>query len=363
MKKLFAILCSMLFLFGAAACGTQTPPDVGGEQPGTEQPGGEKDPGKDPDGDKQPPEDPPAIAETPQLIRDNKMTQGFNLSKQHDGEPGYIGELVFDDSQKGKLHYWDLCQWNSGYYHKVDGKFPDDYNMLYAEKTVENGTYTWQDRAGSKTFSVNPESGVFYLGINGSKEYYERRPLNEGFMTYVINFTLDGEKELHVSKMKTLFCEFEYTLEKFERADYADDQAQFVIYFILRNRNKDSKDYMQYLWFGLYPYDNRFTFAPDHQAFDTNTTSGFIYGIGAEKYLLAKPEVGVQTYFMFDLAPYARDALAVAQSHGAFKNTSFEEIEIEGGNIGWEVGGAYDVGMTVSMFNLFAEYNDGTATA
>lgn len=296
------------------------------------------------------------LPEPAQLIYDNYYKTGFNVNKQADGVAGSIGELVYSDEQLGTEHAWDFCQWNSGYYHKENGNFPDSFNMIYAEKTVLNGTYTWKDRAGSKTFSVNPDTGTVYMEMNGSAEYPYARPADGGFMTYVLNFGLDPEANLSVSDMSTLYLEFEYTLEKFEEADYADDQAQFVIYFILRNVNKNSADYGKYMWFGLYPYDNRYNFAPTHAEFDTNTTDGFIYGIGGAEYLTAKPQTGRLTYIFTDLLPYVSTALETAQAKGALANTTLGDIDIEGGNYGWEIGGAFDVGMTVSMFNLYTEY-------
>lgn len=295
-------------------------------------------------------------AEPAQLIYDNYYKTGFNVNKQADGVAGSIGELVYTDDQLGTAHAWDLCQWNSGYYYRENGNFPDSFNMIYAERTISGGTYTWKDSAGSKTFSVNPDTGSVYMEMNGSAEYPYARPADGGFMTYVLNFSLDSEANLSVSDMSTLYLEFEYTLEKYEEAEYADDQAQFVLYFILRNVNSESADYGKYMWFGLYPYDNRYTFAPTHAAFDTNTTDGFIYGIGGEEYLVAKPQPGYQTYIFIDLLPYISTALETAQGQGALSHTALEDIEIEGGNYGWEIGGAFDVGMTVSMFNLYTEY-------
>ena len=345
------VLLSVLLVFAACACsnggssGNVTPPEPPPIGPGTPD---------DPDQ----PEPPQPTEDTAQLIFDNFYKTGFHVKRQQDGVAGHIGELVYSDAQKGKDHAWDFCQWNSGYYFQEDGKFPESFNMLNATRTEQNGTYTWKDPAGSKTFAANPETGYAYLEMNGSVEYPHARPVDGGFMTYVLNFRLDETKNLKLGDMSTLYLEFEYTLEKYETAEYAADQAQFVLYFILRNTNRGSADYGRYMWFGLYPYDNRYTFAPTHTAYDTNTTDGFIYGIGAEHYLYAKPQVGVETYIFFNLLPFVSVAFETAQKEGAFPNSTLQDLQLEGGNYGWEIGGAFDVGMSVSAFNLFAEYTE-----
>lgn len=293
-----------------------------------------------------------------QLILDNTYQNAFFVNKQTNNVAGSIGELVYTDDQKGTDHAWELCQWNSGYYHKVNGEFPENFNMANAVRTVsEDGTYTWRDQeGGSKVFSANPETGTVYMEISGIREFPEPRPVGGAFMTYVLNFNLNENPRL--SDVSKVTLEFEYTLEKYEKAENARDQAQFVIYFILRNVNKESPDYQHWMWFGLYPYDNRYDFAPGHSAIDTGGTNGYIYGIAAEHYLSNPVQVGNENYIFLDLKPWMETALASARNYGLFMNSTLEDIELQGGNFGWEVGGAYDVGMRVSLFNLYGDFGN-----
>ena len=65
-----------------------------------------------------------------------------------------------------------------------------------------------------------------------------------------------------------------------------------------------------------------------------------------------RPKIGEKKKIRYDITAQLKDAYIEACRREQFTDTDFEDLAITGGNIGWEVTGTYDVGMSIGNMAL-----------
>ena len=131
--------------------------------------------------------------------------------------------------------------------------------------------------------------------------------------------------------------------------------AQFTVYITVANRNKKSRGYGQYLWFGIPVYDNRSRIAPAFQEKDFGGTAMFIYTLAADTFAKESTHDGQWVTFASDLLPLMRKGLETGWQRGFMPGSvEFADYRVTGVFLGWEAPGIFDVELQVRNLSLMA---------
>lgn len=255
-----------------------------------------------------------------------------------------------------------MCQWGSQY---------DIYETGYTENTSDDGLTTQYVSSGkeiggkvvpAKKFGFDSKDGSIYLELNAEVEY--DAPRKSGEMWCHLLYEQDFSSNLvQLSSLSSLAVYSEYAVSKFEdkmggKADASLHAAQVVWYLTLQNRNKSSKDYGSYIWFGIGLWDNRSEgkTMPLYAANDGGT-SAFIYSPSSTKYLTSSdgilPKVGHKAIARMDVLDVAKGAYDLAIERGYLGSTKYEDLYVGGTNFGFEVPGTYNIGVDISSIGVF----------
>ena len=129
--------------------------------------------------------------------------------------------------------------------------------------------------------------------------------------------------------------------------------AQFQMFLMLQNRNRESRGFGKLVWFGIPLYDDRSRFPKEHKAQDTGGTAMFIFTPGGEGF--ANRSAHDREWITVDkeLRPLFLEALETAWQRGFLRESrNLEDYRITGMNLGWEVPGLFDVEMQVRGLSL-----------
>lgn len=297
------------------------------------------------------------IIET-QVFADRYFANGLTVRSQTDGVAQPIGEIVFGESEKDPQ--WNLAQWYCGYYHREDKELYDTYNILNAKRKDDGSKHTFND--ASKKVIIDTETGQIYMRLEASKEYIA--PRQEGEPWPHILFEYQTSEPFHLKDLKSLRFDTEYMVTKMEDAFASSSEvnenlhtAQFVFYIIVKNTNTDSKDFGNYIWFGLNLYDARWEIVPAYASQDSGkeiNTGAFIYQPVSSTFCKYPTKVGEPQVIDYDLLPRIKDALDSAKQAGYLVNTNWEDLSLGGGNFGLEVTGTYDIAVDITKLDLWA---------
>jgi hypothetical protein len=127
----------------------------------------------------------------------------------------------------------------------------------------------------------------------------------------------------------------------------------------LTNKNPQSKGLHDFVWFGVSMFDSRYGFVPDYAAQDFAMSNGnFIYTLGSKRYLDKPVKIGERQTIRYDISDDIRKGIETAQRNGFIINTTIDDVTLDGMNIGWEVPGIYDVGVTLYKISLTVHQKD-----
>jgi len=113
-----------------------------------------------------------------------------------------------------------------------------------------------------------------------------------------------------------------------------------------------------YYWFNICLFDNRYDVFPGTQMYDggkADATGKFIYApTGTELFGESggKVEVGKTYHVTLDLKEYMKQAFDIAKSKGALVESEWENMRVDGFNLGWEVSNLAKVGVEISNLAL-----------
>lgn len=344
MKKIVSAILAMVMLFSIGACTPDT--SVSSE-----------DAVSSSEGSYEEVELPEDIVET-QIIADRNFSHGFNVSSQTDGIGTPIGQIKLDEDDMVNPQ-WKLAQWYCGYYHRADQALYDTYNLLNGEHNINGTKHIFTD--ASKKFSIDTATGAMSMRLLGTKEYTSNRKSGEGWPHLLLEYSM--MKNYYLKDLKSVRFEMNFELTKlasgYKSASEIDvnlHTAQFVFYCTLRNANSASKDYGQYIWFGLNLFDARYEIVPAYASQDSGkeiNTGAFIYQPISSTYCKTPTRLGEEQKIDWNMLPRMKDAFQAAQDARFLVNTKWEDLQLCRGNFGFEVTGTYDIAADISVLNLW----------
>ncbi len=279
-----------------------------------------------------------------ELLRDPRFQQGFILLEPKPGKRVPYGELATVKS--GDKPAWDLAQWSS--------KFPLDDS---AAPPQPMDLIVWGNKAKSVTIGKpGSAEGDVSLRVIADTEYgtKARASIEEPWVHLLLQQEFDHAPKL--SELESLRFHAEArllrsTLVRTNDHNPALHAAQYLIYFSVGNRNRQSPGYGQGYWFGIPVYDNRTRVIPSYEAKDFGGTSLFIFTLSSDTFSKESTHDGTWVTFEKDLLPLMRQGLEHGWARGFMPGSrSFSDYQPTSIYIGWEVPGVFDV--EVQLRNL-----------
>ncbi len=283
-------------------------------------------------------------AQSPPLPVDYCFEKGFLIRGPKHDDPVRVVDAQGNPAPKGKP-VWTVAPWHS--------------KGSLDRRELKGDTVRIYD--DFKSLSVNRKTGVFNMTVHGIREYADR-PGAETFNPWVHLLLSQGDtlKTPMLHTLESLVVELEFELTEFRSAvkNPPDTQAaQFQLFLYLRGVDTENPNrYKNFTWFGISVFDNRKDFTDDYAARDFAMQNGqFIYTIGSKHTLRDKVEVGKRRRIKIDILPHVKKALEIGHARGFMEGTRYEDTLFDGMNIGWEIPGLFDAGMTVHRFSITAK--------
>jgi hypothetical protein len=287
----------------------------------------------------------PAKAPARELIRDPHFQSGFQLIEPKPGQRVVYGRLAGVSGDAAPA--WDLDQWSS--------RFPLE---AAAPATPQPGVRRWANAAKSVTLGQpGTVETDLALAVNASVEYGGRaRKSGEPWVHLLVEQSFAESPSLASLASARLRLQARLLGSKLHRTDdYSPGlhAAQFQMFLMLQNRNRQSPGFGKLAWFGIPLYDDRSRFSKEHKAQDTGGTAMFIFTPGGEVFSTKSAHDGEWISVDKELRAMFVEALETAWQRGFLRESrDLADYRIPGMNLGWEVPGLFDVEMQVRDLSL-----------
>lgn len=252
----------------------------------------------------------------------------------------------FNGTANGKP-IWKLAQWCSR------------YNLANEqEKVWDDASFEYLDE--TKNVRVWKGKGKVGLSLTGSKEYTHARREGEGWPHILIE--QEFEKDWFLCNIEEVVQTIDFTLTGFANMMDEKEQnqlhtAQFQWFIAVQNRNKQSKGYGDFFWFGLPFWDYpRYDFPPAFMAQDggkEENTGKFINIIDSKEFLQAPIQLGDRVSLEIPVYKYIKEGFKIAQARNFLKDSNWEDMCLGNMNLGFEVTGTFDVSVLINKIKIF----------
>jgi len=279
------------------------------------------------------------LAQGESFFSDPRFEKGFVLSAativDRPIEIGHLPPLLGEE--KGR---WRIAQWGTRHL------------LTPGEWRVEGDRHVVENEAKSITVTRSDEGApVLGLGLWGLQEFGDHlRALGESWPHLLIEerfatpVKLDSDASVDFG-IRFRVLKATASLPEGKELDPSLHTAQVTAFWTLANRNEESPDFGEQMWFGIPLFDVRHEIPAGHQALDggqEHATGKFIYVPDGNRFWKGNTGDGNWHEAMISLAPYLEEGIAVASSHGYMKNTKLSDCVLTSFNMGWEVTGPYD---------------------
>jgi len=280
-----------------------------------------------------------------ELIRDPHFQTGFHLIEPKPGRRVVYGRLAGVAQNADPA--WDLDQWSS--------RFP-----LAAEPPAipRPGVRHWSNTGKTVTCSEpGTTEADLCLAVNGGVEYEHRaRKPGEPWVHLLVEQRFADPPSLAGIASARLRLQARLLRSDFHRTDdYSPGlhAAQFQMFLMLQNRNRESPGFGKLVWFGIPLYDDRSRFPKEHKAQDTGGTAMFIFTPAGEVFADRSAHDGDWIRVDKELRPLLLEALETAWQRGFLRESrDLTDYRVTGMNLGWEVPGLFEVEMRVRDLSL-----------
>ena len=280
-----------------------------------------------------------AAEKSREVLTDVKFAKGFELTGPLHQSPKRIETF----GQKDVTPLWRMPQWNS--------------KGLLDRVQIDDDTVKMVDDYKSAT--LDRKTGAINLTVHTSKEYETPRTSGSQPWVHLLLEQSPFAKPIKVSEAAAIWVEVEFELTEYKQYGQQDPglhAAQLSWFLYMKNTNRESKGFHDFLWFGVSMFDSRHEFVPDYSLQDFAMPNGsFIYTLGSKRYLDKPVEVGKRQTIRYDILSGIHDAIETAHKNGFITDTTIDDVVLDGTNIGWEVPGTYDVGATLHKLSVTVE--------
>lgn len=279
-----------------------------------------------------------------ELLQDNRFEKGLAVISPDLSRPDQTGVLDFGIPNCKPV--WKLLQWHS------------HYDIAEQQFKNENGKIIYEN-TGKKVarFEIEGKT-VISLAVYGSHEYAHTRTDNESWMHLMLEQFIVPVKvcdynhimldlDFKLNYCKNLIPEGEY--------DTAKHCAASTNYFIVRNANRNSEGYDDFIWLGISNFDNRYGLYPGTCMGDEGfygATNKLIFTASGDKTYGELTDDGKYHHLSVDIIPFIAEAINRGKEMGFVINSQLEDMEVSAFYINWEVPGTFDCELEVKGVSL-----------
>jgi hypothetical protein len=269
-----------------------------------------------------------------------------------DSKNGSAAEAVLDLGDSNKKPIWRLCQWGTKYslanarcINDTDGDISygnDAKKVLVGADGSDNRDLVLEIKAGSEYGNRARKQGESWPHLLVEQQVCEVYPLDK---LARLDFNLG---------IKRLYCENHMATGTCNPDLHA---AQFQMFLVVSNINKNSNDFGNYFWFGVPFYDSRYDIPPSFKAKDggkADATGKFIYTIAGENITSEPMKENQWAEIDIDLLPYIKAGLQEAVKREYLTGSNPGDYAVVGMNMGWELPGTFDASIQIRDFALHA---------
>lgn len=277
-----------------------------------------------------------ATEKTREVLTDVTFARGFVLTGPTHASP----QRVETFGQQDVTPAWRMPQWTS--------------KGLLDRVRVDADTVKLTD--DYKSVTLDRKTGAINLTAHTSKEYDTPRTSPSQPWVHLLLEQSPFQQPVKVADAAEIWVEVEFELTEnvvHGPQDPGLHAAQLQWFLYMKNTNRQSQGFRDFLWFGVGMFDSRYDFVPDFAAQDFAMPNGsFIYTLGTKRYFDAPVAVGERQTIRINIVDNIRDAIETAHKNGFIVNTTFDDVVLDGTNIGWEIPGTYDVGATLHKLSI-----------
>lgn len=241
---------------------------------------------------------------------------------------------------------WQLCQWSSR------------YDLAGAEPEPKAGEVAFSNEGKRVALA---EDGTLTLGLTTSHEYDHPRRADEPWIHLLVQQDFHEAQPI-VGNLKALHFAMELKVDYCHNrlGEAFDDKihtAQAPFYLMVRNLNRESKDYGLGLWVGIPTFDYRYRQLADKETVHWDVgTATYIYTIPPRK-IWGDVDLGDGNWHRAqqDILPMVQRAVEAMREKGSFTDSKWEDLAITGMNFGWEIPGTFDASLRMRGLSLKAE--------
>jgi len=280
------------------------------------------------------------------LLRDAQFLDGFQIISPTHGKKRVtvLMQPPFAEGQPA----WALCQWHSKY----------DLSLAKPEKE-DAQTCRLANEAKSVVISKAPAKNDLVLSIDSHPEYGT-----------TVRKKIQPWPHLLVQQDDVPI----YMLRTVERIDFKIDAllvknrstrpegysknlhtAQFLLTFVVQNRNENSPGFGDFIWFNVCMYDERSRFCNLYASKDTADPSAkMIYAPPGKTFSQQTLHDGKWVTFSHkNLCPLFREGINAARNKGFLKESSDpDDFAISSVILGWEITGINDASMRIRNLDI-----------
>ena len=237
---------------------------------------------------------------------------------------------------------WQLCQWSSR------------YDLAGAEATAQGDEIIFANEGKRVT---RAKDGTLTLGLTTSREYDHPRRADEPWIHLLVQQDFDSPPR--IAEIGALHFGMELRIDHcHNRMGEAFDEtlhtAQAPFYLMVRNLNKESKDYGLGLWVGIPTFDYRYQRLADKETVHWDVgTATYIYTI-PPRTVWGDVNLGDGKWHKADkdILPMVQRAVEAMREKGSFTDSRWEDLAITGMNFGWEIPGTFDAELKMRGLSL-----------
>ncbi len=274
------------------------------------------------------------------VLADAAFARGVMVTGVGHDEPVKEVRFSLEDEGEKESPCWRIAQWHSR------GK------LEHTEVTREKVTL----RDAFKSVTFNRKTGAVTLTADASRDYEKQRESAAEPWVHLLLEQGYFARAMRCVDAEAIIVEAELELTRMDEKgpqNMALHAAQFSWFLYLKNQEENSPGWHDFLWFGLSIFDSRRDFTQTYAAQDFAVPAGkFIYNVGSEETLAEKVVPGKRFTIRRDILPDIKKAVAAAHTQGFIPHSTADDFMLDGMNIGWEITGMTDAGMTIHRMEV-----------
>jgi len=285
-----------------------------------------------------------------EIITDTNYENGIGLQGSHSNNIEITRVLYpFGEREEKHKYVWKLAQWGSR------------FDLKEAKRGKGNDGITYSNPGKSIAFKAVDGSIQVTMKMFGSKEYSAPRKFGEDWPHILLEQEFSNPQS--VSDIQNLIFNLDFRLLFSENMMTPESYnpeihtTQFTIYLTIQNKNKDSKGYGDFIWFGLPLYDYRYDTIDEYSAADIgkeDASNKFIFSTSSKNLFVDIPKDGNWIKISKDIIGIIHNAFITAKQRGFLKESDYKDMYITTTNMGWETPGTFDCAIQYKNLKLTA---------